>query len=610
MSGEPPGQKSALKNFFLRTYRRLEHLDPQVVTCLFCLLIVVALEVSNPPYFFGDDNMQFSFVQMSEIARNLVHGESIFRHHHIFGGDFDMRDDPAFLSLWNPLTLLCSLLTLTRWKFWAVDVVVSVCLLAGGGAMARLLMQLRSLKYLRLSNILVAFLSTSYACSGYSLVVCASWGNFAANLSALPMFLIGVLHPRVVAGTTWVIFATLLGLLAGHVDPLCYSILFVSLFVAVVAWKQRSFKPLAILTAGIVIAILIASPLLWRAWCGFQTNPRADGLKGDLGVSIPIQTLLAGYFMGWGAHWVASSVRVTFFQHPWATFLFSFSFSGSLVLVAFRNRKTQSLFSHLPLVLALFAVLLVARPLFLSHLIAHVPVFKSLSTPFRQLMFFHFYMVLWLAFNIGRVPMRDGAKLMSCGLFLFFFSLFRVGHPALSDYGDRTFILTGQAGRFYEELRRDMPKDSVLATVGEPSSWFFKYPVCLAGGNDFPALYGVTMAGGYSPTKPVNSEKTRIPCDPILGFFNPNAVPSLLRAYKKLYVIELAPHSSIRLGLVDSTCRFVTEPKTIDFTSAMGRDRPERRFIKPATSDLSEFTNSIFRDGSSFQSNQNSVTAR
>src|SRR5215831_109556 len=106
--------KKTFSGFLLRTYRGLERRDPQIVTCLACLLVVACLELSNPPYFFGDDNMQSIFVQMTEIARNLVHGQSIFINHHIFGGDFDMRDDPAFLCLWNPLTILCSLLTLTR----------------------------------------------------------------------------------------------------------------------------------------------------------------------------------------------------------------------------------------------------------------------------------------------------------------------------------------------------------------------------------------------------------------------------------------------------------------------------------------------------------------
>src|SRR5690242_10998489 len=57
----------------LRAYRRFERCNPQIATALGILLVLACLEFSNPPFFFGDDNMQFTFVQMTEMAKNLVH---------------------------------------------------------------------------------------------------------------------------------------------------------------------------------------------------------------------------------------------------------------------------------------------------------------------------------------------------------------------------------------------------------------------------------------------------------------------------------------------------------------------------------------------------------
>ena len=584
----------------LRLYRAIEKADPQVVTCLFCLLIIAVLEFAHPHYFFGDDNMQATFVQMTETARNLVHGQSIFIHHHIFGGDFDVRDDPIFLYCYHPLVLICSLLTLTPWKFWTLDLLISIYIIAAGWAMARLLAQLRNSKYLQLSNTLVVFLSASYACSGYALVVGASWGHFVGNIATLPMFLLGMFHPRVTRGVAWVCFATLLATLAGSVDPYCHSLVFVSLFGAFLAFKQKSTKPVAILAIGTLLAFLVASPLLWRAWCGFQTCSRAGGLTIPASNgSIPFGPVLAGYFLGWFAHFFAWPTRLTLFVHPWASFIFSFNFSSALVLVAFRRWRKRGLLCHVPLLLALFAVLLVVHPAFLSRLIAQVPVFRSFSHPLRQLMFFHFFMVLWLAFNIGRVSLRDSAKLFSVGIFIFVYSLARLGHTALSDFGDRDFILSGRAERYWEQIRRDIPSDAVLVTVGDCSSWFFRYPLSLAGGNNFPVLYGVTMAAGYTPTKPLISERTRIPFANFLSFYNYDALPRLLKVYKKLYVIEVAPHSVMRMGVVDATGKFVNPPKTVDCDAAIstGVDATAFEVLHPAPPDLPGFANSPLGNG-------------
>jgi hypothetical protein len=558
-------------------YRRLERIDPRLTTCLLCLVIIAVLELAYPHYFFGDDNMQFTFVHMSEIASNLVHGESMFHHHHIFGGDFDMRDDPAFLSLWNPLTLLCAFLTLTRWKFWAVDVLVSVFLIVAGAVMARLLVRLRNSGYLRLSNTLVAFLSASYACSGYSLIIGEAWGNFAANIASLPLFLIGILHPRAAWGVASVCFAALIGLLAGHLDPLCYSFLFVALFSGFVSWRQKSVRPIAVLSLGVLLSLVIAGPLLWHAWCGFKTNPRAAGLSPEVAscYSTSLLPLVAGYFGGWFAGWAVDPVQI-FALPANGSFLLCTSFSSLLIFAVVRRRKRLSIVSHVPLVLALLAILLVERPPILAQAIAQVPVFGSFKWPFRQLMFFHFFIVLWLAFNIGRLPIRQAAVLMFGGLFIFVLSLTQLGRPAFNDFGDRKAILSGHAERFWTGIRREMPPDSVfVAVVGSPNAfWQWKYPLCLAGANDFPALYGVTMAGGYSFSKPCNSERTKIPCDPFLAFFDYQTIPALLKIYKKLYIMEIASPESVRVGTLDAGGWSGSRPRLISVATAS--DTPGR----------------------------------
>jgi hypothetical protein len=549
----PPTRISARAKLRVRCYRHLERADPQLVTALGCLLILMALEAWNRPYFFGDDNMQFTFVHMSEIARNFVHGENVFRHHFIFGGGFDMRDDPTFLSLWHPLSLLCSLLTLTRWKYMAVDVFVAVCLVGAGVVMARLLVLLRQQKHLRLSNTLVVFLSAGYACSGYSIVIGASWGNFTANIAALPMLLIGVLHSRLGRGVFWVTFAGLLGLFAGHVDPLCYSYAFLSLLAALISWQHRSIRPLLILALGILATALVSSPILWHSWCGFATSSRAAGSSPAeaSSYSIPLLQLLTGYFGGSLAGLAVNPVRI-FDLHSDGCFVLTTSFSSLLVWVALVRCRRGRFLSLAFLLFVLLAILLVNRPPFLAQLMLHLPVFKSFKWPFRQIMLLQFFVTLWIALNVGRLSMRHAWKFMAAGPLIYGLSLWHLGRPAFSDHGDRQLVLSGAAEQFWTKVKRDMPANAVFVAPDASGCMSLrKYPFCMSGAVNFPALYLVTMAGGYSFTKPCNSPKTKVACHPFLGSFHKEEMPELLRIYKELYIMEVLPPSSLRVGVFD-----------------------------------------------------------
>lgn len=580
-------------SLLLRLYRFVNHRDPRLITGLFCAFVVVVLELISPHYFFGDDNMQFIFVHMTEIARNLVQGKSLFVQNHIFGGGFDMRDDPAFLSLWNPVVFACSLLTLTHLKFWSIDLLVSIYLLSSGILMAHLLGGLRRLRWLQSSNTVITLLSVSYACSGYSLIIGEAWGNFVANMATLPMFAIGLFHLRFLRGVVWICCAALVGILAGHLDPLCYSVALFSLFSVILAIRQRSPRPLAVFATGVLVALLIASPLLWQGWRGFGTNPRAAGFPASVGAqsSFPLRSVLAGYFLGWFAHWLAQPIRM--FDLPLnGSFLLPLSCSAPLWLVAFRRWRHHDWFTRVPLLLTVLAIILVVRPAAMAALIAHLPFFRSFKWPFRELMFVQFFTLLWLAFNVGRLSMRDGAWLMTAGVSIFLLSFASLGRPAFTDAGDRRFLLSGAAERFWDEVRHDMPSGAVLATLGDPNRafWKWKYPLSMAGANNFPALYSVTSAGGYSFSKPLNSDRTSIPCQPFYGLFPYDALPKLLQTYHTLYVIEVAPISVVRLGTIDALGRFIA-PKTInpEAFALASRSQAKLFFLRPDSLDSFPF---------------------
>lgn len=559
-------------------YTRLRRLSPQLLAGLLSFVLLATLQVSSPHFFFGDDNMQFTYVHMSEIARNLVHGENIFRHQYIFGGAFDMRRDPSFLSLWHPVSLLCSLVTLTKFKFWAVDLLVTVCLISASVAMARLFALLKALGDVRVSNPLVVLLSASYACSGYSIIVGEAWGNFAANVAALPMFLVGVLHHRSAQGVGWIAFAALLCLLLGHIELFCYSMVFVGLYAGAVALRLRSIRPICVLACGTLLAALLAFPLLWEAWCGFCTSRRAQGLAVAVSssYSISIPRILAGYFLGWYGDTLVKPVQI--FKLPTnGSFVLCTSFTSMLLVPALFRWRQRAWTSNLFLGLAAFAALLVARPLWLSEVLSYVPLFKSFKWPLRELLFFQFFVILGVAGLLGRIPLRRAAKFIALSVTVFAVSLYHLGRPSLNDFGDRELILSGTADAFWAQVRQHMPSDSILVPVGDPNIvvWRYKQALCLAGANNFPALYRVRSAGGYSFTRPFDTAHLRIPCDPFFGFFQPETIPPLLQTFQKLYIMEMISPTTVRVGLLESQSPAeLIECRTISLTDLVG-DRPK-----------------------------------
>jgi hypothetical protein len=102
----------------------------------------------------------------------------------------------------------------------------------------------------------------------------------------------------------------------------------------------------------------------------------------------------------------------------------------------------------------------------------------------------------------------------------------------------------------------------------------WKYPLCLAGANNFPALYEVRMAGGYSYSRPYNSPATRIPCNPFFVFYDQKAIPALVTCFESVYAMELCPPGKVKVGLL-GTCYadFLEQAKTVDIATFLKEER-------------------------------------
>jgi hypothetical protein len=310
-------------------------------------------------------------------------------------------------------------------------------------------------------------------------------------------------------------------------------------------------------------------------------NQRSTGL--DIGVasrySVPSLQMFGGYFAGALAGWVAEPVQI--FQLPQnGCFLFSMSFSSLLFFAALRRCKQGGFLSHVFVFLLLIVIALVERPYFLSEGLAHVPIFKSFKWPFRQLMFLHFFITLWIALNLGRFSLRHAWKLMLPGLLITGLSLHEIGRPSFNDYGDRRLILSGAAEKFWATVRREIPEDAVLVgldDLGLIRGW--RYPLCLTGAVNFPAMYQVRMAGGYSFSKPCNTVRTNFRCDPFYSLYRREDIPALLSIYRKLYVTEIISYSSVRVGVLDSDFTdFLANAKTMNFADTNELDFSQGNF--------------------------------
>ena len=491
------------------------------------LAILLALQVWRPYFFLTDDNLVGLLPVVTSVGRSLARGQSPFWVETLFGG-LDLLRDPGGLCLWNPLVMVLALLTQTPLRLAVVDIFVGAHLLLAAFCCAHLLARWRAMFGLALSDRRLIFLSVSYAFSAFSIIVCASWNSFAANIVAAPLALLGMFHPSRAKGVALVLASTVLSLLTGHLSPFAWAALSLTAFALLWPFAApRASSSAAASTCegpeppreshwkwevplrwigGSLLALAACSPLLWLAMSGFAQTTRSTSLpmREVLWMQVPPQTFALSWLAGSLSALSDAGRPLLLMQLPsGASHAIALAGAGHFIALALGKtlwkrgvRRVDVLFAAL----SLGVVLVVARPLWLQLVVEKLPILRSLRFPFREIWLFHLWTHAWMAWRAQGLSARHARLSALSGTVVLSLSLLLWSPPTFSRLSlTREWVISGRAQRFWDWMRPQLPPGSRLLPIVTPEQWsgHEKMPFPLLCAFNFPALFDVPSQSGY-----------------------------------------------------------------------------------------------------------------
>lgn len=500
-------------------------------TLLLAALATAALEAWRPLFYLTDDNLTGYLPVATDWFRQLWHGHWAFTFR-----------DPANLCAASPWGFLLSWISLTPFWFALVEVVSLCNSLAIAAAFCWSALWLRDHLKLEAPDWLIVLLSLSYAFTPFNLIVGCSWIGFITAQASFPLLVVGFLHPSRKAGIALQAGALAYGLYGGHAHTFIMLMLFAGLFALVFSAGSRDARPLLRFAAASAVAFVIASPLLLPALGGFASSPRVNGLPVAAASysRLPIGPLSLSWLLGPLAGLFLRGIEMHG-ADPVFNICIGFALGNLLVLAAAaRLRRFDALLAALAAVFAV-AVLFVARPGWLAHALAHVPLLRSLQWPFRELWIAHF-----AAHTFAVVAWRPARPLLfrslaAAGAILFAGILVYTPPTFYLFDLDRWLLVTGKAQRYWDELDREVGKPVRVVTAIWPAHRYRRrdqIPFVLLGTFNYGSIFDYDPRIGYSFTvSPVDEERPH--SYDFTGAYTPPQARQLLAADPGLTYIEL-----------------------------------------------------------------------
>jgi hypothetical protein len=514
-------------------------------------LIFAALEFWRPYFFLTDDNLDGVFPFLTEMGQNLLAGRSPFVTHHLFGGDYNWLRDPAAFS-WHPLYFLISLLAGTPFHNAILDVGAFVLFMLSTAGFVTLAHHLRREMALAVSDGWIMFYALSYTYTVIALTTGSSWFFFLGNISALPWLALGILQTSWRRGAGLVLLFSLHQLVGGHLAATTSNSIFLSFFALGMSLSRRSWVPLGNWGAGYAAAAVILLPLLLPMLSGFSTSYRAQGVPLDdmQANNIPFNELPVSILLG-TALWLLHPD-----EHFYTTYTLAFGASAAAwcILPAVMSRAKWRGLEVVTLVVALFGLVLVVRPVVVSEIMLHLPIVRSLRWPFREFVQFQFFLHLLL---LVRPPgLSIAARNLSAGfgtcMLILPMLMFPLPPTLNSMTWDRELVLTGGAARYWDHVRPLLkPTDRIAVII--PLKLYtddrFEEPYSLLGTYNYAILFNVVNAWGYSPTAARDQMYTRTYALYPFGAYVPGQKAALLAERPDLRFITLEGLHPLKITL-------------------------------------------------------------
>ncbi|MDB4793673.1 hypothetical protein OAG63_01420 [Methylacidiphilales bacterium] len=522
-------------------------------------VIFLLLEIWRPCYFLTDDNLSVGFPFHVELGRHLKEGQSPFFSDYLFGGHYNLLRD-CFFFTWHPIDFLVSLFADTSARFWMIDMMAFFYIMMATMGFATLGSFLREEGQLKLSDTRLLFYTLSFVYSTFILTAGSSWINYLANQSSLPWLALGILHPNRYRAMGLIALVSAHQILGGQMAATISNDLFLTLFAFGVAFYRRSALMFTKWVLGNILGLVLVSPLLIPAMEGFFQSERSSGLTpGVMTIfSVPGVVIPFSFFMGNYTDPIMCFTGRAFndaLQFPYIPTLLACAAAWCLPLALFSSARWHFL-EILCLGMTGLLVLFIIRPDWMTSVMIHIPLLKSMRWPFREILQLQFFIHLLLVLRPQMGTLRFQNLVATSSLALFIIPFFFIKVPTFNPLApDRQALFSGQAERFWLQVKTHLKPADEIATVIDKNLWqtsWRQVPYSLLGTANFPAFLKVKCISGYTNTAPLDAIPLKTHPLYWFGAFDRDQLDSILRERPDLKIISLDSLTPLKITLLSS----------------------------------------------------------
>lgn len=513
--------------------------------------IFAVLQVWRPCFFLTDDNLDGALPGFTEIGHHLLNGESPFFSDYLFGGHYNLlRDVSCFI--WHPVYMLTSLLAGTSSYFVMIDVDAFVFLMLATAGFVNLAWYLRREMDLKIGDGWIMFFTLSFTYSIISLTTGASWINYLVNHSVLPWLVLGIVQKTWRNSIGLIALFSLHEILGGHPLAMISNDIFLTIFAVGVSISRRSIVPVGSWAIGSALALAVTLPLLFPAMGGFFTSTRSMGvtIEDMQSNNIEASEFPTSLFIGM-ALWI---IHPPAHAHVTYSLALCSCAAAWCAIPAILSRARWRGLEIATLVVLLSTIIMVVRPIWISEIMMHLPVLRSMRWPFRELVQFQFFFHLFLLLRPPGLTVshqRFSAVMGACVMVIPMF-LYIIG-PTLNEMPlGRKLLFSGDFDRYWDQVRPLLkPSDRVAVLIPykvymnddyeKPNGLFLSF--------NYSILARVVCASGYSHTSPPDQLYARtIPYYPN-GAYEVSQQASLLSERPDLKFITLESLHPLKITL-------------------------------------------------------------
>lgn len=510
---------------------------------------LVLLQLWRPYFFLTDDNLTGWLPALTEFHRHLWRGEPPFLSTGVYGGNFDVRTDPGFSGFLSPFSLLFSWISLTPFAYALVDIVSGLNALAIAIAFSWSARWLARSFELQVPDWLILLLSASYTFSAYNLYVGSSWIGFLNVQASLPLIVVGALHPSAKRGVLLQISAFLFAFLGGHVHPFIMLGLGSVLLSMTVSILNRTWTPITRLVISGMISATLILPIVYPAFEAFANAPRSGGLSHVVAAHerVPfvafVASLLAGPLASLGVTRAADTIGDTARGLLTSLFAAANLCFAIVAIRTIRHRQGTPLTWGLLVVGMAFSVMII-RPAWLSEIIVHVPLLRSLRWPFREAWLVLFCIHLIILLEWRRTTKQETLALLVVGAATMAVLLILPPPTRAAFSLDRQLVVSGEAQRYWNQLKKMLGRTPITvvgvspAEVRTPDG---NVPHTLLGTHNYGSYFGFTNSTGYTIIPAVRGTASTDPELPhhFGGMFTPEEARAIAQRHPDYVLVIL-----------------------------------------------------------------------